>query len=117
MTDHTANPLCFVADSPRHGRGLFARGPIAASTWIGFYSGRQTSVNGTHVLWVESDDEFGVDGWIGYDGTNELRFLNHARNPNGEMDGRDLYALRDIRAGEEITIHYGEEFENDLQAT
>ncbi len=117
MTDYTGNPLCDVADSPRHGRGLFARCAIAAGTWIGFYSGRKTSINGTHVLWVESDDEGCVDGWIGYDGANDLRFLNHSGKPNSEMDGRDLYALRDISAGEEITIHYGEEFENDLQAT
>lgn len=117
MTDYTDNPLCFVADSPRHGRGLFARCTIPAGTLIGFYSGRETNQNGTHVLWVESDDEASEDGWIGYDGINELRFLNHAKNPNGEMDGRHLYALRDISAREEITIHYGEEFENDLQAT
>lgn len=117
MTDYNANPLCYVADSPRHGRGLFARRPIPAGTWIGSYCGPQTSLNDTHVLWVESDEEGNVDGWVGYDGNNELRFLNHAREPNGEMDGRDLYALHDISTGEEITIHYGEEFDKDLQAT
>lgn len=63
-----------------------------------------------HVLWVEADVDSGED-WIGYDGNNELRFLNHAKQPNGEMDGLDLYAGRDITAGEEITIDYGEEFE------
>ncbi|MBT8075418.1 MAG: SET domain-containing protein, partial [Gammaproteobacteria bacterium] len=33
------------------------------------------------------------------------------KQPNGEMDGLDLYARRNIRAGEEITIDYGEEFD------
>lgn len=62
-----------------------------------------------HVLWVdEGNDE--EENWVGYDGDNELRFMNHSRQPNGEMDGLDLYARRDIRAGEEITIDYGEEF-------
>lgn len=63
-----------------------------------------------HVLWVEADagDE---EEWVGYDGNNELRFLNHDKQPNGEMDGLDLYAARPIRAGEEITIDYGEEFD------
>jgi uncharacterized protein len=117
MTDYTDNPLCFIADSRRHGRGLFARRHISTGAWIGRYEGRRTSRNGMHVLWVESDDEAGVDGWIGYDGCNELRFLNHAANPNGEMDGCDLYALRDIGAGEEITIYYGDEFEKDIQET
>jgi len=72
----------------------------------------QTLQNDTHVLWVEAGTTAdGETDWIGYDGNNELRFLNHARPPNGEMDGLDLYARRDIKAGEEITIDYGEEFE------
>lgn len=114
MPGYHTNELCFVADSPVHGRGLFAREHIPAGTWIGFYDGPQTLQNGMHVLWMEADtDSDGAteDGWIGYDGNNELRFLNHSTQPNGEMDGLDLYACRDISAGEEITIDYGEEFE------
>ena len=112
MPVYDNNPLCFVADSPVHGRGLFARYDIPAGTWIGHYDGPQTLENGVHVLWVESEDVGNEqDDWIGYDGNNELRFLNHATRPNGEMDGLDLYAVSDIGAGEEITIDYGEEFE------
>lgn len=66
-----------------------------------------------YVLWVEADED-AEEEWIGYNGNNELRFLNHAKQPNGEMDGLDLYAIRDINAGEEITINYGEEFEADV---
>jgi len=113
MPDYDNNQLCYVAGSAVHGRGLFAANDIPAGTWIGHYDGPQTLENGMHVLWVESgEDENGKEEWIGYDGNNELRFLNHATQPNGEMDGRDLYASRDIRAGEEITIDYGEEFES-----
>ncbi len=101
------NPLVYVADSPIHGRGLFARAPIAKGTYIGCYEGTRTTDNGMHVLWVEGDEE---DEWIGFDGTNTLRFLNHCAEPNGEMDGQDLYAARDIAQGEEITIDYGEWF-------
>lgn len=107
---YDSNDLCFVADSAVHGRGLFARRDIPADTRIGHYDGSQTLENGMHVLWVEAD-EGSEEEWIGYDGINELRFLNHAKQPNGEMDGRDLYSIRDICAGEEITIDYGEEFE------
>lgn len=116
MFDYDSNELCFVAESPVHGRGLFARHDIPANTRIGHYDGPQTPENGMYVLWVEE----GADGdnaedddntWIGYEGENELRFLNHAKRPNAEMDGLDLYACRDIIAGEEITIDYGEEFE------
>ena len=111
MPAYDTNRLCFVADSPVHGRGLFARHDIPKDTWIGHYDGPQTLENGMHVLWVEAGDDVSGEEWIGYNGDNELRFLNHAVKPNGEMDGLDLYAIRDIHAGEEITIDYGEEFE------
>jgi len=114
MPAYDANPLCFVADSPVHGRGLFAHHDIPADAWIGHYDGPQTSQNGMHVLWVEAGDGDSGDEWAGYNGINELRFLNHAAQPNAEMDGLDLYATHDISAGEEITIHYGEEFEADI---
>lgn len=113
MSDFDTNPLCRVADSPVHGRGLFARHDISAGTWIGHYDGQETQENGMHVLWMEAGN--GAENqWIGYDGNNELRFLNHAKQPNGEMDELDLYASHDIRAGEEITIDYGEEFAADV---
>ena len=107
--EYDNNPLCFVAGSAIHGRGLFALDDIPAGTWIGHYDSVETQENGMHVLWVEAAED-GEDEWIGYDGNNELRFLNHDSQPNGEMDGLDLYALRDIRANEEITFDYGEEW-------
>ena len=110
MSDYDSNRLCFVADSPVHGRGLFARCDIPAHTWIGHYDSEETQENGMHVLWVEAGSGC-EEEWIGHDGNNELRFLNHARPPNAEMDGLDLSASRLIRAGEEITIDYGDEFE------
>lgn len=111
MPAYDTNRLCFVADSPVHGRGLFACHDIPVDTWIGYYDGPQTQQNGTHVLWVATEtDADAEEQWLGYDGRNELRFLNHATSPNGEMDGLDLYAIRNIAAGEEITIDYGEEF-------
>lgn len=113
MSEYDQNPLCFVADSAVHGRGLFARNDIPAGTWIGHYDGPQTGENGRHVLWVD-DGQNGEELWVGYDGSNELRFLNHALIPNGEMDGLDLYAARDIQTGEEITFDYGEEFSSEL---
>ena len=114
ISNYKVNELYFVADSPIHGHGLFANRHIAADTWIGHYDGPQTMENGMHVLWVDAGSDQnggGEDIWIGYDGNNELRFLNHANDPNGEMDGLDLYACRDICRGDEITINYGEEFE------
>ena len=105
--DYDSNRLCYVADSPVHGRGLFARNNISAGTWIGHYDSVETRNNGTHVLWVESEEP---DEWVGFDGINELRFLNHDNRPNAEMSELDLYAKRDIQKNEEITIYYGDEF-------
>jgi SET domain-containing protein len=53
------------------------------------------------------------DGWRGYRGRGHLRFLNHANCPNSEFYGLDLYALRAICSGEEVTIDYGDEYEWD----
>ena len=94
--------------SPIHGKGCFATRPIAAREYIGDYTGNRTASDGTYVLWVEADDgEF-----HGIDGDGVLRWLNHSRRPNVEFDGPRLFALRDIDPDEELTFHYGEEWEN-----
>lgn len=98
----------YVADSAIHGKGLFAGSAIESGAFIGIYEGRETLENGMYVLWVQQSAE--DDDWLGFDGSNELRFLNHSSGPNCEMDGQDLYAARDIQKGEELTIDYGEWF-------
>lgn len=91
--------------SPIHGTGVFATRTIASGTLIGRYDGRPSRADGTHVLWVETDE-----GWEGIDGTGVLRFLNHSRSPNAAFDGSDLYSLCRIEAGAEILIDYGEDW-------
>jgi SET domain-containing protein len=98
------NRRAYVADSPIHGKGLFAARRLAAGELIGVYEGPRVEEDGTYVLWVE--DEPGGD-WTGYDGQNDMRFLNHSPVPNAEMDGLHCYALENIPAGQEITIDYG----------
>ncbi|MBE9549532.1 MAG: SET domain-containing protein-lysine N-methyltransferase [Proteobacteria bacterium] len=100
---YNKNPLACVSESLIHGRGLFARCDIAAELVIGTYAGKKTSDNGMHVLWIWDENN---EKWIGVDGDNEMRFLNHSTQPNAEFDDTDLYALRDITAGEEITFDY-----------
>ncbi len=100
--------LVYVAESAIHGLGLFAQIAIACGTRIGFYAGQETSEDGAHVLWVQ--DQPGGP-WLGYDGSNEMRFVNHSREPNCYLDGRELYADRDIDRDEELTIDYGEWFD------
>jgi SET domain-containing protein len=98
-----------VAASPIHGRGCFARRSFRKGEWIGAYEGLATMQDGIYVLWVDEGDDDGQD-WRGLDGVNDLRYINHSSRANTEFVGVDLYALRDIEAGEELTFHYGEDW-------
>jgi len=97
------NPLAQVSRSSIHGRGLFARVDIQTDELIGEYAGKATQTNGMHVLWIWNEQ---TDQWEGVNGDNEMRFLNHSNQPNAEFYGTELYALRKIAAGEEITFDY-----------
>ncbi|MFT5138804.1 MAG: hypothetical protein ACI9H8_000741 [Lysobacterales bacterium] len=103
----------FVTDSQIHGKGLFAGTDISRGSYIGFYQGEKTLENDVYVLWVNQSEKT-PDGeeeiWLGYDGINELRYLNHSAQANCEFDGQHLYALRDIAQNEELTFDYGEWF-------
>ena len=102
--NYTNNPKVMVKDSPIHGRGVFARVDIPAFTYIGRYEGTATDEDGMHVLWLYDDT---LETWVGIDGDNEMRFLNHSDDPNAEWSDVDLYATRWIAKGEEITFDYG----------
>lgn len=97
-----------VGESPIHGRGLFAARVIEAGERIGTYSGPRSSAIDTYVLWVEDEqgNEYGIEG------RNDLRFVNHSAEPNAVFEGLELHALRRIEPGEEITHHYGEEWDD-----
>jgi uncharacterized protein len=97
--------IFYIEDSKIHGKGLFANTTIKVGTYLGDYEGPETADNGMHVLWTE--DENGE--WIGRDGKNALRYLNHNTNPCAEFDGYELYAVEEISLHQEITIDYGEE--------
>jgi uncharacterized protein len=95
-----------VRKSQIHGNGVYVIEPIEAESKIGTYHGEITEEDDTYVLWItdENGDEYGVNG------ISDLKFLNHSHEPNSEFDGDELYALRDLLPGEEVTFHYGETF-------
>ena len=105
LSDEQLLQLFYTKESGIHGNGLFARIEIKEGEYLGEYDGPMVSENGSHVLWVEKYDEV----WVGRDGKNLLRYLNHSTDPHAEFIGFKLYALRDISPDEEITIDYGEE--------
>lgn len=108
-----------VRRSQIHGRGVFARRPIAAGTYIVDYAGellstyearqREARDRETGELWC-----FNVDGDLVRDaavGGNIARFINHSCAPNcvPEIACTVIWirAIRDIAAGEELTYTYG----------
>jgi len=92
-------PLIYVADSPIHGRGLFARKYIGAGELIGVLNGAPTSTDGEHVLWLDEENGFHVQC--------DFRFINHSDEPNAAYyDTLEVWALTDIAPGEEITHDY-----------
>ena len=93
-------PRTHVANSAIHGLGLFASESIARNCIIGYLSGRPTRRDGTYVLWISETEGFEV--------CCDLRYINHSDRPNAcYYDDLSVVALRDIRAGEEITHDYG----------
>ena len=76
--------------------------------YIATFEGRPTERDGMHVLWVLEWD--GTE--VGIEGRNALRFLNHSSRPNAEFLGPDLHATRNIQPGQEITFHYGDEWDD-----
>lgn len=98
--------LVKVAESELHGRGLFARKKIARGTEIGRCTTRPAKKDGPHVLWL--DDETGEAVKV----TCALRYINHGGRPNvAYYDDLTVVALENIKPGEELLHHYGDEWE------
>ena len=93
------NIVC-VANSPIHGKGLFAKNFIPSGTVIGVVQGQPVTDDGDYVLWVDEVNAILVQC--------DLRYINHSDTPNVTFyDSLEVCAIRDIQAGEEITHHYG----------
>jgi SET domain-containing protein len=106
-----------VRRSPIHGKGVFATRRIPKGTRIIEYKGRRISEEaadnkygddeGTHTFLFLCEDQVVIDANYG---GNSSRWINHSCDPNceaAEEDGRVFVdAVRDIRAGEELTYDY-----------
>ena len=95
-----------IRKSPIHGKGVFAKRRLRRGMRVGRYEGQETETDGIYVLWIDQ----GNGTYAGRDGKNDLRFLNHSSDPNAEFDNDELYVIRTIQPGEEITFHYGEDW-------
>ncbi len=104
IDDHELEQLVVAATSDIHGTGLFSARFIHAGEYIGSFHGPIVEEDGEHVLWIE--DTAADCGYIGIQGKNLLRYLNHDSSGNVEFFGLELYARIDIPSGEEITLDY-----------
>ena len=104
-----------IRKSKINGKGCFATIPFKRGRKIAEYAGErindleaQKRARKRRILRIcDIDGRFSIDGSRGGNGTH---YINHCCDPNAYM--RTLYghvlffALREIRAGEEITIDY-----------
>jgi SET domain-containing protein len=99
-----SDSIVYVADSPIHGKGLFARSFIPSGTVIGVVQGQPTTDDGDHVLWIDGKDGFHVQC--------DLRYINHSNTPDAAYHNTlEVCAIRDIHPGDEITHYYGADWE------
>jgi SET domain-containing protein len=109
---------------PGTGLGLYARADIQKGDFVIEYTGKRIpnaiADDMTTKYLFELNDKWTVDA---EDPSNTARYINHACMPNVEAEveeddgGEDhinIYALRDIHAGEELTIDYGEEYYDEF---
>ncbi|HOX69712.1 MAG: SET domain-containing protein-lysine N-methyltransferase [Rhizobacter sp.] len=106
-----------VQPSRIDGQGAFAAEAIPARRKIGEIRGESVSVKVARqrartqqrIMIVEVSERRAIDA---SQSTDPLRYTNHSCQPNAVLrirQGRvELYAMRDVALGEELTVNYGE---------
>ena len=106
--------------------GLYANQDIKQGTRIIEYKGKIISIrqsefdpkfdNEKAIYLFNINKRYDLDGDFKY---NTARLINHSCNPNCEVSGTGLkiwvYAIRDIKKGEELTYDYGFGFDKDYR--
>jgi SET domain-containing protein len=114
-------PGLTIRSSAIQGKGCFATKPFRARRKIAEYSGEKISnaeakrrSHRKKLRICEVNNRWSLDGSRGGNGTH---YINHSCEPNAFMkvlyDHVLFIALRDIRAGEEITIDYESTLHSD----
>jgi hypothetical protein len=114
------NEFLEVRQSTIHGTGGYARREIAAGKRIIEYVGeriskeestRRCEADNEYIFTI--DEQWDLDGKVAW---NPARFINHSCAPNCEAEWDEgrifINALRDIKAGEELTFNYNYDLED-----
>jgi len=115
--------LLWVGKSRIAGKGLFTVQDIKKGTSILQYIGEKiTRAEGEkrlaqgNVYIFAFNDHWDIDGKVL---RNKARYINHSCDPNCEVrtTSRTIWivALRDIKAGEELTFNYGYELDDETE--
>ena len=110
----------YVARSRLVGRGLFAGTRIPARAKVGEFEGEviglreaRRRAKGRPIIAIVELERHALDATHMKHG---FRFINHSCAPNTffrcTAERAEIYALRDIAAGEELTVDYGESQHN-----
>ena len=115
-----------MRESTIHGRGVFARAPLASGEELIDYRGEvitwqeasrryeESDQDNGHTFFFDIDDGLVIDGGVG---GNDSRWINHSCEPNCEFEqqGRRVLvrALRDIAPGEELLLDYRLEVDDE----
>lgn len=102
---YVRDDLVRVAESPVHGRGLFAAKQIRKGTELGICKTRKAKKDGPYVLWLEDEDR-------DVEVICDLKFINHGKKPNvSYYDDLSVVALKNIKPGDELLHHYGDDWD------
>ena len=115
-----------VKKSKIDNQGVYASNNIKAGTRIIYYKGKlitkkETEKNPKYdndkaIYLFNLNSRYDLDGDFEY---NDARLINHTCNPNCEVAGKGLklwiFALRDIKKGEELSYDYGFGFDEDFK--
>jgi SET domain-containing protein len=115
------DPRLEIKASPIEGRGCFARVPLQGRKKIAEYTGEKISdaeanrrAGRRRLRICDVNGRWSLDGSRGGNGTH---YINHSCEPNAYMkilyDHVLIMALRDISAGEEISIDYHSTLHSD----
>lgn len=111
-TTRNARPAHVRVGRSAAGLGLFAATDIAKGDEIIEYVGERIKADTRDNKYI-----FNVNKKVDIDGSprwNTARYINHSCRPNAEAVNRGgrifIEAIKKIKAGDEITYHYGKEY-------
>ena len=124
MPESYLSPKTAIRPSPIHGRGLFARRAIAKGEIVAIKGGHILDRRGLArvksriaVSYIQIADGFFIGAATAAEVKRNKLFINHSCAPNVGIQGQITFvAMRDVRAGEELTYDWAME-ENSRERT